>query len=120
MAEVLKLPTFTDTRGSLTVIEKLLPFQVQRIYYLYNITNERGGHRHKVTKQALICLGGSCEIYVHDGEEEIFFLLDSNDKCLIIEPEDWHTMKNFSEGAILLVLASEYYDAEDYIDQKYI
>ena len=46
-------------------------------------------------------------------------ILDNPNKCLIVEPEDWHTMDNFSKDAVLLVLASEYYDASDYIDKPY-
>jgi len=61
-----------------------------------------------------MCLGGSCEIYVNNGQEQII-LLDSPEKCLILSPEDWHTMDKFSEGSVLLVLASELYDKNDYI-----
>ncbi len=53
------------------------------------------------------------------GSQELSVLLDSPDKCLIIEPEDWHTMHGFSEDAILMVLASEYFDAADYIHTPY-
>ena len=68
MAYIIKLPTYADERGSLTVVEKLLPFDIKRFYYIYNATSQRGGHRHKKTTQALICLGGSCEIYVNNGK----------------------------------------------------
>ncbi len=119
MPYFIDLPTFCDGRGGLTVIEKLLPFDIKRIYYIYNVSEKRGGHRHKKSIQALICLGGSCEIYVNDGKVEQIFVLDSPDKCLILEPRDWHTMDNFSKGSNLLVLASEYYDISDYIDEKY-
>lgn len=119
MAYVLHLPTFCDPRGSLTVVEKILPFEIKRFYYIYDVTKKRGGHRHKKTIQALICLGGSCEIYVNDGEQETTVLLDSPSKCLILEQKDWHTMDNFSKGSTLLVLCSEYYDKDDYIDEEY-
>lgn len=119
MAYFINLPTFQDTRGSLTVIEKLLPFEIKRLYYIYNVKSQRGGHRHKKTIQALIALNGHCEIYVNNGKETETFTLNSCDKCLIINPEDWHTMDNFSDGSILLVLSSEYYDQDDYIMQEY-
>lgn len=119
MAYIINLPTFRDSRGSLTVVEKLLPFEIKRFYYIYNVTSKRGGHRHKKTIQALICLGGSCEIYVHDGKREETILLDSPSKCLILDPRDWHTMDKFSKGSTLLVLSSEYYDVDDYIDEEY-
>ncbi|MGE3613866.1 MAG: FdtA/QdtA family cupin domain-containing protein [Sulfurimonas sp.] len=119
MAHIINLPTFGDSRGSLTVVEKLLPFEIKRFYYIYDVFFKRGGHRHKKTTQALISLGGSCEIYVHDGLNEEVFLLDSPCKCLILNPQDWHTMDKFSKGSTLLVFASEYYDKDDYIDEEY-
>lgn len=119
MAYFIELPTFSDDRGSLTVVEKILPFEIKRFYYIYNVSSKRGGHRHHKTIQALISLNGSCEVYVNNGKEEQTFLLDSPDKSLILEPQDWHTMDKFSKDTILLVLASEYYDINDYIDEEY-
>ena len=120
MAYIIELPTFSDERGSLTVVEKLLPFDIKRFYYIYDVSFKRGGHRHHKSIQALIALNGSCEIYVNDGEDEKLFLLDTPNKCLIVEPQDWHTMDKFSQGSILLVFASEYYDVDDYIDEEYV
>ena len=119
MAHIINFPTFSDNTGSLTVVEKLLPFEIKRFYYIYDVTALRGGHRHKKSIQALISLGGSCEIYVHNGQTEETYLLDNPDKCLILDAKDWHTMDNFSKGSTLLVFSSEYYDVNDYIDEKY-
>ena len=119
MAYIIELPTFDDERGSLTVVEKKLPFDIKRFYYIYDVSDKRGGHRHKKTIQALINLGGSCEIYTHDGNKEETYILDSPNKCLILDSKDWHTMDNFSKGATLLVFSSEYYDKDDYIDEEY-
>ncbi|MBL4830653.1 MAG: FdtA/QdtA family cupin domain-containing protein [Aliivibrio sp.] len=119
MAYLIELPTFQDERGALTVVEKILPFEIKRFYYIYDVTSKRGGHRHRKTKQVLLCLGGSCEIYVNNGNVEHTYLLDSHNQCLFLEAEDWHTMDNFSKGAILMVFASEFYDVADYIDEPY-
>ena len=119
MAYLIDLPTFRDATGNLTVVEKLLPFEIKRFYYIYDVKDIRGGHRHKKTKQALICLGGKCEIYTNDGLKEKIFILDSPINCLIIETKDWHTMDKFSKGSTLLVFSSEYYDKDDYIDEEY-
>ena len=119
MAHIIDLPTFGDDRGKLTIIEKVLPFEIKRFYYVYDVRGQRGGHRHHKTIQALVCLGGSCEIYTTNGKKEETFLLDHSDKCLIVEPEDWHTMDKFTPGSTLLVFASQYYDVNDYIDEKY-
>jgi hypothetical protein len=119
MAYIINLPIFSDDRGSLTVVEKVLPFEIKRFYYIYNVVGERGGHRHKKTRQALISLGGSCEVYVHDGKHENAFLLDRPDKCLILNPSDWHTMDQFSTNSTLLVFSSEFYEKDDYIEERY-
>src|SRR5687767_7144949 len=116
MAGLIDLKTFTDNRGNLTVIEKVIPFDIKRIFYIYGVdSSSRGGHRHKQTIQAAICLVGSCTVFCSDGVKEDSFLLDHPSKCLIIEPKDWHTMHNFTPNAILMVLASSLYDYSDYI-----
>lgn len=119
MAQIINLPTFSDERGSLTVIEKLLPFEIKRIYYIYNAKEKRGGHRHLNTTQALVCPKGSCEIFINNGNSEQTVLLNSPDKCLILSPEDWHSMDKFTPDCVLLVLASEFFDKADYIEEEY-
>ncbi len=119
MAKLINLNKIIDDRGSLTVIEKVLPFDIKRVYYMYNVNQERGDHRHKKNIQALICVNGRCKVNSKDGIKSEDFLLDSPTKCLIVYPKDWHTMYEFSENAVLLVLASEYYDKEDYIREPY-
>ncbi len=120
MAHILDLKTHTDARGNLTVIEKVIPFDIKRVFYIYGVDDsKRGGHRHHKTVQAAICIKGSCTIYNNDGNKEEEFELDRPNKCLIIEPQDWHTMYKFSPDAILMVFASEYFDAADYIHQPY-
>ncbi len=119
MAKLINIPTFTDGRGSLSVIEKILPFEIKRVYFISDANAKRGGHRHKKNKQALICLNGSCEIFINDGSRKQTVMLDKKDKCLILDTKDWHTMDKFTGGAVLLVLASEYYDVNDYIDEEY-
>ena len=116
MASLLNLKTLTDDRGNLTVIEKIIPFDIKRIFYIYGVDDsKRGGHKHKTTIQAAICLQGSCRIFCKTGELEEYFILDAPAKCLLLNPEDWHTMDQFTPDAILMVLASEYFDSNDYI-----
>jgi dTDP-4-dehydrorhamnose 3,5-epimerase-like enzyme len=120
MAKLLDLRTFTDARGNLTVIERILPFDIKRIFYIYGVdSSRRGGHRHHKTIQAAVTLCGRCTIYNHDGAKEEIFELDKPNKCLILEPNDWHEMYNFSSDAILMVLASEHFDPNDYIFERY-
>jgi hypothetical protein len=120
MARLIDLKTFTDERGNLTVIEKVIPFDVRRIFYIYGVDSSvRGGHRHHQTIQAAICLKGHCTIWNNNGSLTEEFVLDSPSKCLILEPRDWHKMYDFSPDAILMVLASEYFDPKDYIYEPY-
>lgn len=120
MAKLLDLKTFTDARGNLTVIEKVIPFDVKRIFYIYGVDSSvRGGHCHHKTIQAAVSLCGRCTISNNDGEKKEVFELDKPNKCLILEPKDWHQMYNFSKDAILMVLASEYFDQADYIFEAY-
>lgn len=116
---VLNLPTFTDTRGSLTVLQRLLPFDVVRTYWIYGADGQtRGGHRHIRTRQALVAIAGKVSIYMNDGATVDTVNLDHPNKCLLVEPKDWHTM-TFGEGAVLLVMSSHYYDRSEYIDTPY-
>jgi hypothetical protein len=120
MAHIIDLQTYTDNRGNLTVIEKVIPFDIRRIFYIYGVDDSRrGGHRHHKTVQAAICLRGSCKIYNNNGQEERTFILNEPSKCLILETTDWHEMFEFSPDAILMVLASQNYDPADYIFQPY-
>lgn len=120
MAYEIDLKTFTDKRGNLTVIERTIPFQIKRIFYIYGVDDSvRGGHRHHKTIQAAICLQGTCHIHNNTGSEKSVFILDQPNKCLVLEPQDWHTMDHFSSDAILMVLASEYFDEKDYIFEAY-
>ncbi len=121
MAKLIDLKTFTGSRGNLTVIEKSIPFDIKRIFYIYGVDqSRRGGHRHHKTIQAAIALQGSCTIHNNNGKRKEEFILDKPEKCLILEPADWHEMYDFSSNAILMVLASEYYDEKDYIFPQYL
>ena len=123
MAHIIELNTFVDQRGNLSVIDDVqstLPFKIKRVFYIYNIDySQRGGHRHYKTLQAAICINGSCTVSCNNGKEKKVFKLDSANKCLIINSNDWHTMENFVDGSILLVFASEKFDHKDYIFEPY-
>lgn len=116
---VLKLPSFSDARGGLSVLEDVLPFPMKRIYWIYSADgNTRGGHRHRQTRQALIAIHGDVTIHMDDGLHVENIRLDSPDQCLLVEPKDWHTM-SFGSQAVLLVIASHPFDRNEYIDEGY-
>jgi|SRR3972149_581658 len=120
MAHIIHLKTFSEKRGNLSVIENEIPFDIKRIFYIYGVDDStRGGHRHKTTVQAAICINGSCVVSNNDGTKKEDFLLDHPNKCLILETKDWHTMHSFTSDAVLLVLASTKFDPSDYIYGEY-
>ncbi|HTQ26703.1 MAG TPA: FdtA/QdtA family cupin domain-containing protein [Puia sp.] len=122
MAYFKTLPNYPDQRGSLTIIDDAkskLPFDVERIFCIYHTTDlPRGGHKHYKTQEAVICIQGSFTMTIHeDGEPEKEYILDSPDKCLIVEAREWRVLHSFSTDAVILVLASYHYDPSDYIYQ---
>ncbi len=122
MSYIINLKTFTDSRGNLTVVEKIIPFEIKRVFYIYGVDDSvRGNHRHKTTIQAAISIQGSCRISNQSGPNSPIeeFTLNSPSLCLIINPEDYHWMDNFSPNCILMVFASEYFDQSDYIYLPY-
>mgnify|MGYP003346040428 CR=1 FL=1 len=120
MAKIIALPEYRDQRGALSVVEKTLPFDIKRVFYIYDVDDSvRGKHRHHKTIQAAVCIKGSCIISNDDGVTQNDFILDSPTKCLLLNPEDYHSMHHFTSDAILLVFASEYFDPNDYIYEPY-
>ncbi len=105
--------------GHLTPIEAGIdvPFDIKRIYYITRVPENttRGFHSHRDLEQVLLCLNGSVEIVVSTPYESETILLNDPSKGLYIGPMVWREMKNFSAGSVLLVLASEHYDENDYI-----
>lgn len=115
---LINLPKIEDPRGNLSVIEKdIIPFEIKRVYYLYDVPSgaERGGHSHKEQKEFLIALSGSFDVILHDGKQEKSITLNKPNQGLLIETGIWRELKNFSSGAVCLVIASDIFSEEDYI-----
>lgn len=112
-------PPHGDDRGQLVVVEenKDIPFDIKRVYYIYDTLTDvtRGFHAHKNLEQILICVHGSCKIHLDNGTETEEVLLDKPYEGLYISNDIWREMYDFSPDAVLLVLASQYYDEADYI-----
>jgi hypothetical protein len=120
MAQLIELEQIVEAKGSLVAINKVLPFEIRRVYYIFGTPEDvsRGGHKHIKNIQGLICVQGSCAVEVDNEKIQGTYVLDRPNKCLILYPEDWHVMNRFTRDAILLVLASEYYDPTDYIYRR--
>lgn len=116
--ELLELPKIQDRRGNLTFIEQTrhVPFEFKRAYYLYDVPggSSRGGHAHKELKQLIIAVAGSFDVVLHDGEEKRLVCLNRPYQGLYVCPMIWRELENFSSGSVCLVLASNYYDEDDY------
>ncbi len=108
-----------DARGQLVALEetKEIPFPIKRVYYIYDTLADvrRGFHSHQKLKQLMMCVHGSCKVLLDDGDEKEIVVLDKPYEGIFIESNIWREMYDFSEGAVLLVLASEIYDESDYI-----
>lgn len=108
-----------DDRGQLIALEenKEIPFSIKRVYYMYETGCDarRGKHAHKNLQQVLICIHGKCTIHLDDGYETKEILLDRPSVGLYVTNNMWREMYDFSEDAVLMVLASELYDEADYI-----
>ena len=109
----------SDRKGNLTVVQnsETVPFDVKRIYYLYDIPGgeSRGSHAHKELSQLIIAASGSFRVTLDDGNVKRSFILNRPYQGLYIKPGIWRDLDDFSSGAICMVLASEIYDKEDYI-----
>lgn len=117
--KLIDLRKISDLRGNLTVIEGNgdIPFDIKRVYYLYDVPGgeSRGAHAHKALYQLLIAANGSFSVTLDDGKEKVTYYLKRPYCGLIIVPGIWRDLDDFSSGSVCLCLASEYYDAGDYI-----
>ena len=108
-----------DERGQLVALEeyKDIPFEINRVYYMYDTGDgvRRGFHAHKSVKQILICIHGSCKIHLDNGSEKKEISLEKPYEGLYISNAMWREMYDFSPEAVLMVLASDYYNEDDYI-----
>lgn len=119
LVELIELPKISDPRGNLSFVEQNqhIPFEIRRIYYLYDIPggSERGSHAHKNLKQLMIAISGSFDIRLNDGNDSKNFHLNRPYLGLYIPPMLWRSLDNFSSGSVCMVIASDLYDEDDYL-----
>ena len=117
----------SDRKGNLTVVENsdpsegsaqgTLPFDVKRVYYLYDVPGgeNRGSHAHRDLSQLIIAASGSFRVTLDDGKCKRSFFLNRPYQGLYVKPGMWRDLEDFSSGSVCMVLASELYQVEDYI-----
>ena len=116
---IIELDKHHHEKGNISVVEnnKTVPFDVKRVYYLYDIPGgeSRGGHAHKDLYQLIIAASGSFRVIIDDGNKKHNFTLNRPYQALYIVPGIWRELDDFSSGSVCLVLASNLYEESDYI-----
>lgn len=117
-ARLIDMPTITDERGRLTVIEggRQIPFAIARVYYISGVPTgkTRGGHAHRRGEEILFAAAGSLAVELDDGRARRRFTLDHPSVGLYVPPLVWGRQEDFAAGTVCLVLASIPYDERDY------
>ncbi len=105
--------------GNLVALESKqnIPFDIKRVYYIWGTKRDiiRGKHAHLKLEQVIVCVSGSCDFILDDGQERQSIHLDNPAKGLYIKHNIWREFTNFSPDCVIMVLASEHYDEADYI-----
>jgi dTDP-4-dehydrorhamnose 3,5-epimerase-like enzyme len=119
LVNLINFKSLGDKRGDLVALEgnSEIPFDIKRVYYIFGTASEvsRGFHAHKQLIQLAICISGSCRILMDDGKNKESVTLNSPKQGILIDKMQWHEMHDFSNDCVLLVLASDHYDEDDYI-----
>ncbi len=109
----------SQRKGDISVVEgyREIPFDINRIYYLYDVPGgeNRGGHAHKNLYQFIVAVSGCFTVVLDDVVQKKTFVLNRPYKGLLVKPGIWRTVEDFSSGSVCMVLASDYYDENDYI-----
>ena len=116
--KIIDFPVVEDTRGNLAFIQEgVIPYNLKRIYYLYDVPSgaERGGHSHIQQHEILIALSGSFDVVLDDGIDKKIYTLNRPSKGLHIVDGIWRELQNFSSGAVCLVIADDVFSEIDYI-----
>jgi len=116
---IIQIDKHQHEKGNISVIEngKTVPFEVKRVYYLYDVPGgeSRGGHAHKELRQLIVAVSGSFNVTLDDGNVKRTFTLNRPYQGLLVVPGIWRELNDFSSGSVCLVLASHKYDEDDYI-----
>ena len=117
--KIIELPKILDNRGNLTFIESEnhIPFKIKRTYLIYDVPGgeKRGGHAYKSLYELIVALSGSFDVILDDGKTKKTYTLNRSYYGLYVPKMIWRQMENFSTNALAMVLASDFYNEDDYI-----
>jgi len=121
MASWIEVPTKNNAKGKTRILDGLLPFEIKRVFFIQEVPIGaiRGGHRHFKTRQVLVCLQGSCTVEWNNQMMGETLTLQSGGRGLLLEPEDYHVLRDFESNCVIAVMASTPYDPADYIESSY-
>ena len=110
------VPTFTDERGAISVIDKELPFQVRRVFWLHHIADgkDRGEHALLYSSEIIVAVHGSFVVDLEDTETKTSILLDNPSRGLLIRPGVWFRTHSYKDDVVSLILAEEEYARDKY------
>ena len=113
---LIEIPTFTDERGAISVMDKELPFQVRRVFWLHHIADgkDRGEHALLDSTEIIVAVHGSFVVDLDDTVNKTSVLLDSPDKGLVIRPGVWFRTHSYKNDGVSLILAEEEYARNKY------
>lgn len=113
---IIDIPTFTDERGAISVMDKELPFQVRRVFWLHHIADgkDRGEHALLDSTEIIVAVHGSFVVDLDDTVSKISVLLDSPNKGLVIRPGVWFRTHSYKDDGVSLILAEEEYARNKY------
>ncbi len=115
--KLIKIPRHTDPRGNLSAIElhEYIDWVPKRVYYVTNVTQDRGGHAVRGEKKIYVCVQGTMTARIHNGKEWHEFQLSGPDDAILMNEMCWREFKNFSPGAVLMAISNMNYEKDKYI-----
>lgn len=118
-AKIIELPRIFDDRGNLSFLEgnSHIPFEINRTYWIYDVPGgeKRGSHAFKKLHEFIIALSGSFDVVIDNGKDKIKYSLNRSYYGLYIPNLVWRTFENFSTNSLCLVVASDFFNPDDYI-----
>lgn len=116
---IIEFPKICDPRGNLSFVEggRHVPFPIRRVFFIYDVPGgeTRGGHAHRTCQEVVTAVSGSFDLIITDGREQVLVHMNRANMGVFVPAGAWITMPNFTTGTVLMCIASEEYEEEDYI-----